>query len=89
MASVSLAQLRQGVCQSTGGTSIDCVAEHMAKHRVRRALLITDGYVGKACGQHQRTLASARLAVAYLGTNTTQQDLESVTNHSATLQIGE
>ena len=89
VASVSLAQLRQGVCRSSGGTSIDCVAEHMAKHRVRRALLITDGYVGKACGQHQRTLASARLAVAYLGTNTTQQDLESVTNHSATLQLGE
>lgn len=41
VADISLAELRRGVCKSTGGTDISCVAEHMAEHRVRRALLIS------------------------------------------------
>ena len=59
------------MCRSTGGTSIECVAAHMAAKRVRRALLITDGYVGKAYGQHKRTLGEVQLAVAFLGSNAT------------------
>lgn len=88
VADISLAELRRGVCQSTGGTDIACVAEHMATNRVRRALLVTDGWVGKPCGQHQRTLAEAKIAVAFLGTNLNQTDLKGVTNHTATLSIG-
>ena len=36
VADVSLAELRRGVCKTTGGTDIGCVAAHMAAHRVRR-----------------------------------------------------
>jgi hypothetical protein len=88
VADISLAQLRRGVCQSTGGTDIACVALHMAEHRIRRALLVTDGWVGKPQGEHQRTLAGAKLAVAFLGTNLNQTDLVDVANYTATLFIG-
>lgn len=88
VADISLAELRQGVCKTTGGTSIDCVARHMSANRVRRALLITDGWVGTPRGQHQQTLTDAKLAVAYLGTSTNQDDLKQVANHTTTLSIG-
>jgi len=42
-----LDQLRGARVQTTGGTSIDCVLEHvLSTPRVRRALVLTDGYVG-------------------------------------------
>lgn len=44
-----LEQLRKARLQTTGGTSIDCVLEHaLATPRVRRVLVLTDGYVGPA-----------------------------------------
>jgi hypothetical protein len=88
IANISLAELRAGKCESTGGTDIGCVAEHMATHRVSRALFITDGWTGKPCGQHLDILSRARLAVAYLGTNVNQTDLQSVANHTAILTTG-
>ena len=88
VADVSLAELRRGVCKTTGGTDIGCVAAHMAAHRVRRALLVTDGWVGSPRGAHQGTLAAAKLAVAYLGNNCNAKDLATVANHSATLSLG-
>lgn len=88
VADVSLAELRQGVCKSTGGTDIACVAHHMATHRIRRALLVTDGWVGTPIGEHHRTLAGARLAVAFMGNNFNTADLSTVANHTTTLSIG-
>lgn len=88
VADVSLAELRRGVCKSTGGTDIACVAEHMAANRVRRALVVTDGWVGTPHGQHHSTLAAAKLAVAFLGNNCNATDLEAVANHTATLSLG-
>ena len=88
VADISVAELRRGVCQSTGGTDITCVAAHMAEHRIHRALIVTDGWVGKPQGEHQRTLAEAKLAVAFLGTNVNQTDLNDVANYTAALSIG-
>ncbi|MEY4967764.1 MAG: hypothetical protein RIQ73_463 [Actinomycetota bacterium] len=88
IADVSLAELKSGKCLSTGGTDIGCVADHMARHRVSRALLITDGWVGRPHGQHLNTLARSRLAVAYLGGNINQGDLESVAKHTSILNTG-
>jgi hypothetical protein len=89
VADVTLAELRRGVCQSTGGTDINCVAEHMKDNRVQRALLVTDGWVGKPTGEQHRILDQARVAVAYLGHNINQSDLLAVARHSATLSLGE
>ena len=85
---LGMAELRRGVSKSTGGTDIGCVAEHMAANRIRRALLITDGWVGTPRGGHHVTLAGARVAVALIGGNVNRTDLKAVANHTATLSIG-
>lgn len=89
VADIGLNELRRGLCHSTGGTDIGCVAEHMATNRVRRALLVTDGWVGTPTGQHHTTLAATKLAVAFFGPSTNSQDLASVADHTATLSIGD
>lgn len=42
------ADLKRGQVQTTGGTNINCVMQHLLadKSKVRRALLLTDGYTG-------------------------------------------
>lgn len=82
---VSLPGLRAGVCTTTGGTDIRCVAEHMAAHRVRRALFVTDGFVGRPRGAHLATLSGARVAVAYLGSQRNKDDLREVARHTLDL----
>jgi hypothetical protein len=52
----SLAQLRQGICSTTVGTSIACVADHLRRHQVKRAVVLTDGYVGRPTGGDCETL---------------------------------
>jgi hypothetical protein len=85
VADVTFAQLRTGLCKSTGGTSIGCVASHMQKNRVRRAVLLTDGYVGRPAGIHHRTLTKTVLGVALTPGNKCQNDLAEVANHWAQL----
>jgi hypothetical protein len=85
---ISLADLRRGRCHTTGGTSLACVVEHLAAHRVRRALLLTDGWVGRPEGEHREILARTRLAVAYAGVSTRPSDLEDVTDYSCILNEG-
>jgi len=89
VADISMDQLRRGVCKTTGGTCITCVAEHMSVNAVHRAVIITDGWVGKPNGSHKTTLDTAKLAVAYLGDSTNNQDLANVANHTAILFIGD
>jgi hypothetical protein len=89
VADISLDELRAGKCVTTGGTSIDVVAEHMASHAVRRAVLITDGWVGTPRGQHHQILKAAHLAVAYLGEQPNTTDLAAVADHCAFLNPGD
>ena len=88
IADITLTELKAGKCESTGGTDIACVARHMAKHQVKRALIITDGWVGAPGGQHLTTLTQAKLAVAYLGAPVNQTDLQSVANYTTILNEG-
>ncbi len=88
VADISTAELRRGVCRSTNGTSITCVADHMKKNAVRRAVIITDGWVGKPRGEHHNRLDAAKLGVAYLGSETNESDLAAVADYSTTLLIG-
>ena len=64
VADVTLEALRRGVCQTTGGTDINCVADHMLERRVRRAVLISDGAVGSPGEQQLHTLTRTHLGVA-------------------------
>lgn len=88
VADITLGELSRGVCKSTGGTAIACVAEHMAAKGIRRTLIITDGWVGTPRGRHLTTLSDARLAVAFLGTNVNADDLKAVSNFTTTIPIG-
>jgi hypothetical protein len=89
VADVTLEGLRRGECRSTGGTSIQCVAAHMRKHRVQRAVLVTDGYVGAPAGQDLETLERARIGVALTPGFSTRDDLEGVADKWAELNPSE
>ena len=71
----TLTQLRAGHCRSTGGTDISCVTRHMARRGVRRAVLLTDGYVGEPDAAGRKALSRIRLGVAYTGDSTTDRHL--------------
>ena len=87
VADVTLAELRAGVRRSTGGTAIGCVAEHLTAYRIRRALVVTDGWVGRPAGPDLEVLSRTRLAVAYAGAAVQTADLSTVVDHSARITI--
>lgn len=60
---VTHAQLRKGVLDTTGGTSIDVVTEHILNEKVRKALVVTDGWVGHIPSTHVSKLNKARVKV--------------------------
>ncbi len=49
-----------GRVYTTGGTDMACVTAHMLEHRISRALLLTDGYVGPVPKMHREWLARSR-----------------------------
>ena len=53
--------LIQGRVWGTGGTAIDCVTEHLLQERITRALIITDGWVGKVPPSDLRRIKSRRV----------------------------
>jgi hypothetical protein len=87
IADVSPRELRAGRCHTSGGTDIGCVAAHIAKHGVKRAVLLTDGFVGRAVGSHERALKGVRLGVALTPNYSTRTDLEPFVRHWAELHM--
>ena len=77
---VTLAELRKGVCHTTFGTSIDCVADHIRENQVRRAVLVTDGFVGRPGAVDRETLRRARLGVAITPGGSSRDDLADLIN---------
>lgn len=55
------AQLRQGVRLSDGGTDIAAVTGHLLDGGARRALIVTDGWVGRIPADHLRRLREKRV----------------------------
>lgn len=54
VAPLNMAKLAEGKFLTTGGTDIECVLKHVHARRIRKALVITDGYVGRpGSGQAQ------------------------------------
>jgi hypothetical protein len=60
---IAMAELRRGVVTTTGGTDIACVLEHIVKKRIRKALVLTDGYVGRPQPAHLIPLARSRTQI--------------------------
>jgi len=82
---VSFSGLRRGECRTTYGTDIACVAKHIARHRIRRAVLITDGVVGRPNGRHADTLRKTVLGVAFTPGFALRDDLEGLFRSSVQL----
>lgn len=82
----SLADLASGRIRTTSGTDVRCIAAHARKNHVRRAVILTDGYVGRAEGLDAETLAGMRLAVAYTDTRF-PMDLAPFTGRHDTLEV--
>jgi hypothetical protein len=57
----------------------------MQRNKVKRAVFLTDGYVGRPAGMHHSTLNGAVLGVALTPGSSTNDDLARVTNHWAQL----
>jgi hypothetical protein len=64
IADITLAQLARGVRIGTGGTDIGPVTAHALTHKVRRAVIVTDGWVGNVPQEHVRALAAKRCRFA-------------------------
>lgn len=62
---VELRELARGVRVTTGGTDVAPVTAHLLGQRIRRAVLLTDGWVGAVPAERARALArrGARCAV--------------------------
>ncbi len=84
---VTLKQMRAGECSTTGGTCIECVAQHIHKHKVRRAVIVTDGFVGTPGVVARAILKDVRLGVALTPGNSTCNDLEGLVEHWAQLKV--
>jgi hypothetical protein len=53
---------------------------------VNRAVIVTDGWVGKPAGEPFNILKKARVAVALLGESVNRNDLAEVADHVAVLE---
>ncbi len=83
---IRISQLRTGKVFSTGGTRIDCVARHIESNKVRNALLVTDGFVGKLTAEQLKLFSQVRLAVAYTP-KCFKEPLAKVARHTGVLSL--
>ena len=75
VADISRTQLKAGMRITTQGTNINCVADHLDKHNVKRALIITDGFVGKPSAKAAKVLTETKLVAALAGSSVWMNDL--------------
>ncbi len=64
VADIGLDALARGVRVGTGGTSFAPVTRHLLQRRIRRAVFLTDGWVGEVPAEHARLLAQRRCRFA-------------------------
>ena len=84
---ISMKELERGLLQTTGGTSIECIARHIEAGQIRRALILTDGHVGCMSIETARTLSKTRLAVVWVGESTNEHDLGRFAGRSMRLAL--
>jgi hypothetical protein len=86
VAETGVRAVRTGQCVTTGGTEIACVAAHMRERRIRRAVIITDGYVGRPSHLDGETLRNATVGVALAPGASKRSDLEGFVDYWEQLQ---
>ena len=67
VADISVRQLKSGVRITTHGTDINCVADHLRQHKIKRALIVTDGLVGRPSDDAAQVFRDTELVVAFAG----------------------
>ena len=76
---IDIRALKQGRVSGTGGTDIAPVTAHMIENRVRRAVFITDGYVGTVPTDHELKLkrngTRVNVILSHGGSDTFTNDL--------------
>jgi len=79
---LSLDNLRKGQVNTTGGTQIYCVLQHMLEHKdtLQRAIILTDGYTGRPYFDHVRQLQEngMKIHVVLPGESPYEQDLKTI-----------
>ena len=86
VAETTLPDLRKGRIRTTNGTDIRCVADHARRNRVTRAVIITDGYVGRPQAADLSTFEGIRLAAAWTPEHMTH-DLAGLYGRSDILEV--
>ncbi|MCL4747464.1 MAG: hypothetical protein KJZ83_18915 [Burkholderiaceae bacterium] len=64
IAPLTHANLRSGLRPTTGGTEIDAVSAHLLASPARRALVVTDGWVGRIPADHLQRMRKRRVRLA-------------------------
>jgi hypothetical protein len=64
IAALTHAQLRVGLKLTTGGTEVATVTEHLLRTGARRAVIVTDGWVGRIPDDHLAEIRRRRLRLA-------------------------
>jgi predicted metal-dependent peptidase len=76
---IRMEDLRRGRLDTTGGTDLGCVLQHALLHRLRKVLIITDGYVGKPTAARAAALRQSGLELRVVLTpQGWRKDLEDV-----------
>lgn len=85
---LTLEQIKTGRLRSTQGTDINCLLRHLADQRlVRRALILTDGHVGRPQDDVRKLLLEKRLTIyaAVAGETGYTRDLEGLAHRIVVL----
>jgi len=82
---VPIRDLTKRACQTTGGTSIVAVARHIRQNGVRRAVIVTDGEVGRLGARDEETLRETILGVALTNGRERDGDLARLARHIVVL----
>jgi hypothetical protein len=79
---LSVDNLKQGVVNSTRGTQIYCVTQHMIDHKdnLQRVIILTDGYTGRPHYEHVSQLQEngMKIHVVLPGESPYDQDLQEI-----------
>jgi hypothetical protein len=76
---IPLQKLMERYCETTGGTDIACVMADIARRRVKKVLLVTDGAVGTPAKEHVKALRRIGTEVRVLLTpEGWRQDLQGI-----------
>jgi hypothetical protein len=79
---LSLDSLKKSIVNTTHGTQIYCVTQHMLDHKstLQRAIILTDGYTGRPYFDHVRQLQEhgMKIHVVLPGESPYEQDLQSI-----------